>query len=126
MVVIAAAAAGERDRRQQADLLLVVEQPPEQMVERQRGIGELGAADRLGEDADMVPFRMIEPGVQPLAPLLPFRQMLEEEAAGDPALRIEREPDQARNLLGLDEEMLGRLAGSRCRLTATRPECSRC
>ena len=57
----------------------------------------------------MVPFRVIEPGVQPLAPLLPFRQMLEEEAAGDAAAGVEREPDQARNLLGLDEEMLGRL-----------------
>ena len=57
----------------------------------------------------MLPFGMVEPGVQPLAPLLALGQMLEQDAAGDMAVVVDREPDQARDLLGLAEEMLDRL-----------------
>ena len=54
----------------------------------------------------MLPFGMVEPRVQPLAPLLALGQMLEQDAAGDMAGIVDREPDQARDLLGLAEEML--------------------
>ena len=33
----------------------------------------------------MLPFRVVEPGVQPLAPLLALGQVLEEQPARDPA-----------------------------------------
>ena len=60
----------------------------------------------------MLPFGMIEPGVQPLAPLLALGQVLEEQAARDVApvgpLR-DADADQARDLLGLDEIALRRL-----------------
>src|SRR4051812_19316952 len=109
MLQAAAAALAERDGGEQAHLVLLVEQPPEQGLERQAGIGELAGADRLADDADMLPFGMIEPRVQPLAPLLALGEVLEEDAAGDLAAIVDRDPDQARNLLGLDEIMLHRL-----------------
>ena len=60
----------------------------------------------------MLPFGMIEPRVQPLAPLLALGQMLDEQAAGDVAAvgrRAHRDADEAGDLLGLGEIMLGRL-----------------
>jgi hypothetical protein len=52
--------------------------------------------DRLGEDSDMLPFGIVEAGVEPVAPLLPFRQMLDEDSAGDVAGIVDGEPDHAR------------------------------
>ena len=59
----------------------------------------------------MRPVGMVEPGVQPLAALLAFGQMLEQQAAGDPAAvaLFGREPDEARDLLRLGEIALRRL-----------------
>jgi hypothetical protein len=57
----------------------------------------------------MLPFRMVEPGVQALAALLALGKVLEQDPAGDMSGIVDREPDQARDLLGLAEEMLGRL-----------------
>src|SRR5690348_9776996 len=55
---------------------------------------------------------MIKPRVQPLAPLLSFRQMLEQQAACEPMLPalLGGEPHQARDLLGLREIALRRVA----------------
>src|SRR6478672_3060665 len=81
--------AGKRARTEricaslQPHLLLVMEQPPEQILERERRVGQFAGAHGLAEDADMVPFRMVEPGVQPLAPLLALGQVLEQDAARD-------------------------------------------
>ena len=60
----------------------------------------------------MLPFGMVEPRVQPLAPVLALGQMLEEQPARDvPPVRIapHAEADQRRDLLGLDEIALRRL-----------------
>ena len=54
----------------------------------------------------MLPLGMVEPGVEALAALLAFGQMLEQDAAGDVAGIVDREPHQARYLLRLAEEML--------------------
>ena len=60
----------------------------------------------------MRPVGMVEPGVQPLAPFLALRQMLEQQAARLPvvAALLGREPHQARDLLRLREIALRRLA----------------
>ena len=61
----------------------------------------------------MPPFGMIKPGVQPLAPLLTLGQMLAEEAAGDHVTTVgqglDRDADEAGDLLGLREIMFGGL-----------------
>ena len=41
----------------------------------------------------MVPFGMVEPGVEPLAALLAFRQMLEQQPAGDESVAIAPDAD---------------------------------
>ena len=60
----------------------------------------------------MRPVGMVEPRVQPLAPLFALRQMLEQQPAREPmpAALLRREPDQARDLLGLGEIALRRIA----------------
>src|SRR5512139_1830107 len=59
----------------------------------------------------MRPFRMVEPGVEPFATLLPFREVLEHEAAGHPAPLVLRygKADDRGNLLRLGEIALGSL-----------------
>src|SRR3546814_10987404 len=54
----------------------------------------------------MLPFGMVETGVKPIAPFLPLRQMLDEDAAGDMAGVVDGEAHEARYLLGLAEEAL--------------------
>ena len=67
-----------------------MEQPPNQLVEGQAAIGQFFVLDRTGEDGDVRPFRMVVAGVETLAPLLAFGQMLDHHAARDPALRVTR------------------------------------
>ena len=59
----------------------------------------------------MRPIRMVEPRVQPVAPLLAFGQMLEQQPARAPAVvaLVRGQPNQARDLLGLGEIALRRL-----------------
>ena len=91
---IAAAAPPQRHRLERANLLLLVEQAPDQIVERQARIRQLLRLHRSGQDRDVRPVGMVEPRVQPLAALLAFGQMLEQQAAGDPmAVALFRPPD---------------------------------
>jgi len=82
MVRIAATAFTQRDRIENPDLLLVVEQAPQQGFGRQRSIDQLAGLDGLGEDADMIPFGMVQTGMQPLPSLLAFWQMLKQDSGG--------------------------------------------
>src|SRR4051812_11145809 len=105
---IAAATLAERHGRESADLFLVVEQAPQQIVERKIGIGQLLGLHRSPHDRNMRPIRVVEPSVQPLAPVLALGQVLEQEATGVPVALplLRRKADQARNLLGLREIVL--------------------
>src|SRR4051812_45976425 len=95
IVEIAAAALGQRHGVEDPHLLLM-EQAPERAFQRKLRVGELIALDRLGKDADMLPFGMVEPRMQALPPLLARRQVLDEDAAGDMAGIADCEPDDAR------------------------------
>jgi hypothetical protein len=68
------------------------------------------ALDGLGEDPDMLPFGIVEAGMETVAALLPFRQMLDENPAGDMPGVVDGEPDDARKLLRLAEIILRCLA----------------
>src|SRR5205085_10948676 len=75
-------------------------------LQREFAVGQLMALDGLGEDADMLPFRIVEPGMEPIPPLLALGQMLDENPAGDVAGAVDREANDARKLLGLYEIIL--------------------
>ena len=92
--------------------LLLVEQPPDEILQRQRDIGQLACIHGASQRGDMFPFGMIELGMQPLAPLLALGEMLKQQAARDmPSVRVLRhaDPHQRRDLLGLDEIALRRI-----------------
>ncbi len=109
MFEAAATAFGERDGAQDSDLLLLVKEAPEQSLERQVLVEQLVGLDGFGQDPDMFPFRMIEPGVKPLSPFFSFRQMLDQDAPGNVAGIIDRKPDEAWDLFRLCEKTLGGL-----------------
>src|SRR6185503_1294745 len=105
VVRVAAAAAAQRDRVDSAQLVLVMEQAPDELVERKLGVGQLLRLHRSAKDGDVRPIGMIEPRVQPLAPLLALRQVLKQQSPGEPmaAALFRGETHQARDLLGLGE-----------------------
>src|SRR3546814_5890151 len=72
----AAAAARQGLRLRHPDLVFV-EQPPEQVFKRQRCARQFIVRHRLGQQADMLPIRMILPHMQPLATDLALGKMLE-------------------------------------------------
>jgi molecular chaperone Hsp33 len=90
---------------ERAQLVLFVEQPPEEIVERKLGVGQLLGLHRPAKDRDVRPVGMVEPRVQPLAPFLALGQVLQQQPTGEPvaAPLFSRQPDQARDLLGLAE-----------------------
>src|SRR5206468_1221012 len=102
----------QRSRGQRPDFVLLVEQPPHEIVEWKLGIGQLLRLHRSAEDRDVRPIGMIEARMQPLAAFLALGQMLKQQTARMPiaVALLRREPDQARNLLGLREIALRRLA----------------
>ncbi len=87
-----------------------MEQPPHQFIERQVGVEQLAVLDRTGKHRDMPPFGMVELGMDPLAPLLAFGKVLEQDSARSPAIFAlrRREPHDRRDLFGLGEIALRR------------------
>ena len=79
-----------------------VEQPPSRFSSGRSWSTSWRGSSRRGRGH--APLGMVEPGVDALAALLAFGQMLEQDAAGDVAGIVDREPHRARYLLRLAEE----------------------
>ena len=103
MLGIAAAPAAERRTAEQAHLVLLVKQTPDDFFERQVAVEQFIGCDRGAEDRDMLPSGMVEPGVQPVTPLLALGEVLEQQPArlAPVGITTDRNPDEAGNLLGL-------------------------
>ena len=79
---------------------------------QERGVGKLVRTHRRPQRLHMLPFGMIEPGVEPLAPVLALGQMLEKQPARDGMSRpvaADADADEGGNLFGLDEIAFDRL-----------------
>src|SRR5690606_7055142 len=94
-----------------ADFGLFVEKPPYQRFGRQLGIKQLVVPHRVGENRDVLPFRMIGPRVNAVAVLFGVGQVLDEQSARNTGLGPDANggPDQRRNLLALREISFDRL-----------------